>query len=186
MISILDVSLPIISFVLFSLLTIPVTKTIRKRKSKRTALSFGWFSVIFITAIAAVANLAIKYYEQSSLQPFLNITLTNETHTMFSSAFLIDAISIYMAVIFTMVGAVVFLYSIFYIDLSEKLSERYYSVMLIIIGCIIGAAFSGVAKPVSRTHGHPGFDQSRGPALPLSKPPEDARLADCERVAGRS
>jgi proton-translocating NADH-quinone oxidoreductase chain N len=120
-----------------------VTKTIRKRKSKRTALSFGWFSVIFITAIAAVANLAIKYYEQSSLQPFLNITLTNETHTMFSSAFLIDAISIYMAVIFTMVGAVVFLYSIFYIDLSEKLSERYYSVMLIIIGCIIGAAFSG-------------------------------------------
>jgi len=143
MISILDVSLPIISFVLFSLLTIPVTKTIRKRKSKRTALSFGWFSVIFITAIAAVANLAIKYYEQSSLQPFLNITLTNETHTMFSSAFLIDAISIYMAVIFTMVGAVVFLYSIFYIDLSEKLSERYYSVMLIIIGCIIGAAFSG-------------------------------------------
>ena len=143
MVSILDVSLPIISFVLFSLLTIPVIKTIRKRKSKRTALSFGWFSVIFITAIAAVANLAIKYYEQSSLQPFLNITLTNETHTMFSSAFLIDAISIYMAVIFTMVGAVVFLYSIFYIDLSEKLSERYYSVMLIIIGCIIGAAFSG-------------------------------------------
>jgi len=143
MISILDVSLPIISFVLFSLLTIPVTKTIRKRKSKRTALSFGWFSVIFITAIAAVANLAIKYYEQSSLQPFLNMTLTNETHTMFSSTFLIDAISIYMAVIFTMVGAVVFLYSIFYIDLSEKLSERYYSVMLIIIGCIIGAAFSG-------------------------------------------
>jgi NADH-quinone oxidoreductase subunit N len=143
MVSILDVSLPIISFVLFSLLTIPAIKTIRKRKSKRTALSFGWFSVIFITAIAAVANLAIKYYEQSSLQPFLNITLTNETHTMFSSAFLIDAISIYMAVIFTMVGAVVFLYSIFYIDLSEKLSERYYSVMLIIIGCIIGAAFSG-------------------------------------------
>jgi proton-translocating NADH-quinone oxidoreductase chain N len=143
MIGILDISLPIVSFVLFSLLTIPVTKTIRKRKSKRTALSFGWFSVIFITAIAAVANLAIKYYEQSSLQPFLNITLANETHTMFSSAFLIDAISIYMAVIFTMIGAVVFLYSIFYIDLSEKLSERYYSVMLIIIGCIIGAAFSG-------------------------------------------
>ena len=143
MIGILDVSLPIISFILFSLLTIPVTKSIRKRKSKRAALFFAWFSVILITAIAAVANLAIKYYEQSSLQPFLNITLTNETYTLFSSAFLIDAVSIYMAIIFTMVGAVVFLYSIFYIDLSEKLSERYYSVMLITIGCIIGAAFSG-------------------------------------------
>ena len=143
MISILDVSLPIISFVLFSLLTIPVIKTIRKRKSKTTPLSLGWFAVIFITATATVANLAIKYYEQSSFQPFLNITLTSELYATFSSAFLIDAISIYMAVIFTMVGAVVFLYSIFYVAPDEKLSERYYSVMLIIIGCIIGAAFSG-------------------------------------------
>jgi proton-translocating NADH-quinone oxidoreductase chain N len=143
MISILDVSLPIISFVLFSLLTIPVVKIIRKRKSNRTSLSLGWFAVIFITAIATVASLAIKYYEQSSLQPFLSITLTSEPYATFSSAFLIDAVSIYMAVIFTTVGAVVFLYSIFYVAPDEKLSERYYSVMLIIIGCIIGAAFSG-------------------------------------------
>jgi proton-translocating NADH-quinone oxidoreductase chain N len=42
-----------------------------------------------------------------------------------------------------MVGAVVFLYSMFYVDPSEKLSERYYAIMLIIIGSIIGAAFSG-------------------------------------------
>jgi len=143
MIRILDVSLPIISFVLFSLLTIPVIKTIRKRKSKTTALSLGWFAVIFITATATVANLAIKYYEQSSSQPFLNITLASEPYATFSSAFLIDAISIYMAAIFTVVGAVVFLYSIFYVAPDEKLSERYYSVMLIIIGCIIGVAFSG-------------------------------------------
>jgi proton-translocating NADH-quinone oxidoreductase chain N len=143
MISILDVSLPIISFVLFSLLTIPVVKAIRKRKNNRTALSLGWFAVIFIVASATVVNLSSKYYEQSSAQPFLNITLTSNPLAIFSSSFLIDAISIYMAVIFTMVGAVVFLYSIFYVDSAEKLSERYYSVMLIIIGCIIGAAFAG-------------------------------------------
>jgi proton-translocating NADH-quinone oxidoreductase chain N len=143
MISILDVSLPIICFVLFSLLTIPIVKAIRKRKNNRTALSLGWFAVIFIIASATVANLSSKYYGQSSTEPFLNITLTNSPFAIFSSSFLIDAISIYMAIIFTMVGAVVFLYSIFYVDSTEKLSERYYSIMLIIIGCIIGAAFSG-------------------------------------------
>jgi proton-translocating NADH-quinone oxidoreductase chain N len=143
MIEILDVSLPIISFILFSLLTIPVVKAIRKRKSKTTVLTLGWFSMVFIIAAIPVANLAIKYYEQPSPQPFLNITLASEPFAIFSSTFMIDAMSIYMAIIFTIVGAVTFLYSIFYINLSERPSERYYSVMLIIIGCIIGVAFSG-------------------------------------------
>jgi len=143
MIEILDVSLPIISFVLFSLLTIPVVKAIRKRKSKTTVLTLSWFSMVFIIAAIPVANLAIKYYEQPSPQPFLNITLASEPFAIFSSTFMIDAMSIYMAIIFTIVGAVTFLYSIFYINLSERPSERYYSVMLIIIGCIIGVAFSG-------------------------------------------
>ena len=135
--------MPIISFVSFSLLTIPVVKAVRKRKSKTTVLVLGWFSMIFITAAITVANLAIKYYEQPSPQPFLNITLASEPFAIFSSTFMIDAISVYMAIIFTIVGAVAFLYSIFYVNLNDRLSERYYSVMLIIIGCIIGVAFSG-------------------------------------------
>lgn len=143
MIEILDVCLPIISFVSFSLLTIPVVKAIRKRKNKTTVLTLGWFLMVFITATILVANLAAKYYEQPSPQPFLNVTLASGPSAIFSSTFMIDAISIYMAIIFTIVGAVTFLYSIFYINLSEKPSERYYSAMLIIIGCIIGVAFSG-------------------------------------------
>jgi proton-translocating NADH-quinone oxidoreductase chain N len=143
MVSILDVSLPIISFVLFSLLTIPVVRAIRKRKSKGTVLSSCWAAIVFSIATATVANLAIKYYDQASSNPFLSISLTSGTHSVFSSTFLIDAVSIYMAIIFTMVGAAVFLYSMFYVDPSEKLSERYYAIMLIIIGCVIGAAFSG-------------------------------------------
>jgi proton-translocating NADH-quinone oxidoreductase chain N len=143
MIEILDVSLPIISFVSFSLLTIPVVKAIRKRKSKTTVLTLGWFSMVFVTVAITVANLAIKYYEQPSPQPFLSITLASGLFAKFSSTFLVDAMSIYMAVIFTIVGGVVFLYTIFFINLGERLSERYYSVMLIIIGCVIGAAFSG-------------------------------------------
>jgi len=142
-IEILDAALPIISFVLFSLLTIPVVRAIRKRRDKTTALTIGWFLMVFIAGAAVVANLAIKYYEQPSPLPFLNLTFEDGTFAIFSSTFMIDAMSIYMALIFTIVGAVVFLYSIFYVNLRERPSERYYSVMLIIIGCLIGAAFSG-------------------------------------------
>jgi proton-translocating NADH-quinone oxidoreductase chain N len=143
MVNIFDVSSPIISFVLFSLLTVPVVKAIRRRQSKRNAFSFGWFAIVFGAATATVVNLAMKYYNQSSSNPFLSITLTGETYSVFSSTFLIDAMSIYMSIIFTAVGAVAVLYSMFYIDVAEKLSERYYAIMLIIIGCTIGAAFSG-------------------------------------------
>ena len=88
MIEILDVSLPIISFVLFSLLTIPVVKAIRKRKGETTVLITVWSLTVFITAAVTVMNLAIKYYEQPSPQPFLNITLASEPFAIFSSTFM--------------------------------------------------------------------------------------------------
>ncbi|HVP92334.1 MAG TPA: NADH-quinone oxidoreductase subunit N, partial [Acidobacteriota bacterium] len=116
---------------------------IRRRKSKRTVLFACWTVIVFVTAVLAVANLAIKYYDQASSNPFLSVSLISGTNAIFSSTFLVDAVSIYMAIIFTMVGAVVFMYSMFYIDSGEKLSERYYAIMLIIIGSTIGAAFSG-------------------------------------------
>jgi NADH-quinone oxidoreductase subunit N len=143
MMGILDAFLPIIVFVLASLLTIPMVKTVRKMKRGKTLLELGWFSAVFIAAIITVANLALKYYSQPSPQSFLILTLTAGSFTMFSSAFLIDAVSVYMAIIFTIVSAVVFIYILFYIDSGEKLAERYYSVALITLGCVIGTAFAG-------------------------------------------
>jgi NADH-quinone oxidoreductase subunit N len=142
MIEVFDVVLPIVSLVVFALLTVPVFKVIRKSKY-RTALTVVWFAVVFAVAGGAVANLALNYYSLPSPQPFLNITLTDSSSATLSSAFMIDAISIYMAVIFVAVGAVVFLYTVFYIDSSKKLSERYYAVMLILTAALIGAVFSG-------------------------------------------
>jgi proton-translocating NADH-quinone oxidoreductase chain N len=143
MMGILDAFLPIIVFVLASLLTIPMVKTVRKMKRGKALLELGWFSAVFIAAIITVANLALKYYSQPSPQSFLILTLTAGSFTMFSSAFLIDAVSVYMAIIFTIVSAVVFIYILFYIDSGEKLAERYYSVALITLGCVIGTAFAG-------------------------------------------
>jgi proton-translocating NADH-quinone oxidoreductase chain N len=143
MITLLDVSLPITAFVLFFLLTIPTIKVIRKRKSRKTALELCWFLAVFIVSSITVANIALKYYAEPSPKPFLNISLIEGSSAIFSSMFLVDAVSVYMAIIFTGVGAATTLYSLFSIGSTGELSERYYAVMLMIIGCVIGTALAG-------------------------------------------
>jgi proton-translocating NADH-quinone oxidoreductase chain N len=141
MVEIFDVVLPIISLVAFALLTIPVFKAIRKSGHK-TALTLVWFLTVFVVSGAAVANLTSQYYSLPSPQPFINVTLTGTPFASLSSAFMIDAISVYMAIMFIAVSAVVFCYSIFYIP-SEKPSERYYAIMLMLTAALMGAVFSG-------------------------------------------
>ncbi len=144
MIELLDASLPIIAFVLFSLLTIPVVKIINKVKGgKNILLKLFWFLIIFIVTGVAVANLALKYYAEPSPRPFLNLSLTGDASAIFSSMFLVDAVSVYMAIIFTGVSAVTILYSLFFIDSDKELSERYYAVTLMIIGCVTGTVLAG-------------------------------------------
>ncbi len=142
MVELLDVVLPIISLVVFALLTLPVFRFIRKSQH-RTAFTLGWFAIVFAVAGATVANLTLKYYSLPSPQPFINITITDTSSPTLSSAFMIDAVSVYMAIIFIAVSAVVFLYSVFYVDSSKRPSERYYAVMLMLTAAMIGAVFSG-------------------------------------------
>ncbi len=142
MVELLDVVLPIISLIVFALLTLPVFRIIRKSQRK-TALTLAWFFTVFVVTGIAVANLTLKYYSLPSPQPFINITVADESFAALSSAFMIDAVSVYMAIIFTVVSAVVFLYSVFYVDSSQRPSERYYAVMLMLTAALIGAVFSG-------------------------------------------
>jgi len=142
MVEILDVVLPIISLVAFAILTLPVFKAIRKTQH-RTALALVWFLTAFLVSGAAVANLAIQYYSIATPQPFLNITLADTPLAEFSSGFMIDGISVYMAIMFAAVSAVVLIYSVFYVDSSESPSERYFAIMLVLTAALIGAVFSG-------------------------------------------
>jgi formate hydrogenlyase subunit 3/multisubunit Na+/H+ antiporter MnhD subunit len=137
-----DAVLPVISLVTFALLTIPVFRIIRKN-TRKTALTLAWFSAVFIVSGAAVANLTAQYYSLPSPQPFLNITLTDTPLTILSSAFMIDAISVYMAIMFIAVSAVIMFYSIFHVDSNERPSERYFAIMLMLTAALIGAVFSG-------------------------------------------
>jgi len=142
MVETVAVILPIISLVTFALLTLPALQVIRKSRHK-TALTLVWFSTVFIVSGATVANLTSQYYSLSSPQPFLNITLTDTPLAAFSSAFMIDGISVYMAIMFITVSSIVLLYSVFYMGSSERPVERYYAIMLMLTAALIGAVFSG-------------------------------------------
>ncbi|MEM2081644.1 MAG: proton-conducting transporter membrane subunit [Candidatus Bathyarchaeia archaeon] len=142
MVELFDAVLPIISLVTFALLTIPVFKIIRKSAYK-TALAIAWFLTVFIFSGVAVANLTAKYYALPSPQPFLNITLTDTPLATLSSSFMIDAISVYMAIMFIAVSAIIILYSVFYFESKERPVERYFAIMLMLTAALTGAVFSG-------------------------------------------
>ena len=145
MVEILDVALPIISLVSFAILTIPIFRVIRKTQHQ-TTLALVWFLTAFIVSGATVANLTLQYYSLTSppsALPFLSIPLADTATPQFASGFLIDGISIYMAIMFISVSAVVLVYSVFYLDSSKRPSERYFAIMLLLTGAVMGAVFAG-------------------------------------------
>jgi NADH-quinone oxidoreductase subunit N len=142
MITILDAALPVISLVVFAVLTVPTVKCIRGRVNQRV-LTLAWFALVFIVAFAAVGNLATKYYTSPPAQGYVSLPFSDSPLETLSSAFMIDVISIYMSIIFVSVSAVIVLYSVFFINPGEKTSERYYAIMLMLTAGLMGAVFSG-------------------------------------------
>ncbi len=141
MVDFVDVLLPTASLAIFSLLTVPVFRAIRRTKHT-TALSLVWFAIVFATVFATVGSLTLKYNAVATSQP-LSISLANTPLDTLSTTFMLDYISVYMAVIISAVSAVVFLYGIFYVKLTEKPAERYYAIMLMLTAALIGTVFSG-------------------------------------------
>jgi proton-translocating NADH-quinone oxidoreductase chain N len=140
-VQIIDVVLPIITLIISALLTIPVFRAIRKSNHK-TALTLGWFFTVFTFASIAVANLVLKYYSTSP-PPILNLTFASGALSVFSSAFMVDAISIYMVVIITAISAVLTLYTVLFLGSNDRPSERYFAVILMLTAALMGAVLSG-------------------------------------------
>lgn len=139
----LDVILPIMTFIAFSLLTIPVMK-LTKKSTRKVIFTLIWFSFIFAFSSLSIARLAMKYYAQMGDHPIINVTLSNGLNAIFSSAFTVDAISVYMAIVFTVSSAIAIFYgALFYVDRQVNLSERYYALMLLVTACVLGASLSG-------------------------------------------
>jgi len=141
MVEIIDVMLPIFTLVIAALLTIPVFRQIRKTNHQQ-ALTLGWFTAVFTVAGATIANLALNYYSTPS-PGIVSLGLSGSSSSIFSSAFMIDAISIYMAIIIVALSAVVLIYSVLSVGSNERPSERYFAIMLITIAGLLGAVLAG-------------------------------------------
>ena len=142
MVQILDILLPIFTLVIASLLTIPIFRIIRKQENHKTALTMSWFLVVFLIAGITVANLALTYFSTANPAP-LNLALDGTASTAVTSSFLVDALSVYMAIIIVAVSAVVMVYSVFFINSNERPSDRYFAIMLILTAALLGAVLAG-------------------------------------------
>jgi NADH-quinone oxidoreductase subunit N len=143
MVALFDVILPIFTFVIAGLLTIPIFKYIRNSGGNhKTALTLGWFLAVFALAGVTIANLYLSYYTTANPAP-VELALTGSASTAISSSFLIDAISIYMAIIIVAISAVVMLYTVFFVNSNERPSDRYFAVILMLTGALMGAVLAG-------------------------------------------
>jgi len=118
-----------------------VFRLIRKSNHK-TALTLGWFIAVFAIAGATVANLALNYYSTAS-PGIVSLGLSGSSSSIFSSAFMVDAISIYMAIIIVALSAVVLIYTVFSVGSNDRLSERYFAIMLMTVAGLLGAVLAG-------------------------------------------
>ncbi len=141
MIETIDVLLPIFTLAIAALLTIPVFKLIRNSNHK-TALTLGWFLAVFAITGLWVANLALSYYSVPS-PSIVTLGLSGTTSSIFSSAFLVDAISIYMSIIIVALSAVVVTYTVFSVGSNDRPSERYFAIMLMTTAGVLGAVLAG-------------------------------------------
>ncbi len=141
MVDIISVLLPVITFVIAALLTIPIFKVI-KGSSHKTALTLSWFIAVFAVAALTIVNLYLSYYSTANPSA-VNLALNGSASTAISSSFLVDALSVYMAIIVVAISAVVLIYTVFFVNSNERPSDRYFAIMLILTGALLGAVLSG-------------------------------------------
>jgi proton-translocating NADH-quinone oxidoreductase chain N len=143
LIDILEVLTPSIILIAFGLLNMPVLAFIRRHDGKHRFLSLVWIAAPFLTAAAGILRLYFEYYGLAQEQPFVKVFLVMGNAAYLSSSFLVDATSMFMAIVYLVVGFVSSVYAVLYIKLDGELSDRYFSLLFIILGSVMAATFSG-------------------------------------------
>jgi proton-translocating NADH-quinone oxidoreductase chain N len=141
MIEIIDVLLPIFTLILAAILTIPVFKLVSKSKYYNAAI-IAWFILVFAVVGISVANLSFTYFSADD-SPALNLNINGLEASPFQSSFLLDALSLYMAIIIVAVSIIILIYSVFFVNSASRLSSRYFAVMLMLVAALLGAVFAG-------------------------------------------
>jgi proton-translocating NADH-quinone oxidoreductase chain N len=140
--NIIDILYPTIVFTVCSLLTVPLLRFVR-RKTKINTQYFmvAWIILTFSVAAVGVFRIATEYFGQS--QPFIQISSADTILAPLSATFLVDTVSVYMVIAYMVIGSISCLYAVLHVSSKEDLSERYYALLLMVIGAVTAATFSG-------------------------------------------
>jgi len=139
--NILDILLPTIVFTVCSLVTVPLLRSVRKTKINLQYFMVAWIVVVFSAAAITLFRITNEYFGQS--QSFLQISSANTILAPLSSMFLVDTVSVYMVIAYMVIGSITCLYSVLHVNPKENLSERYFALLLMTIGSVTAATFSG-------------------------------------------
>jgi proton-translocating NADH-quinone oxidoreductase chain N len=101
----------------------------------------AWILLTFSTASFTVFRLATEYFGQPL--SVLQISASDTVLAPLTSAFLVDTVSVYMVIAYMVVGSISCLYAVLHVNPKETLSERYYALLLMVMGTVIAATFSG-------------------------------------------
>ena len=143
MIGTIEVLTPSIILIVFALFTTPVFRVIRKHSSNDRFLSLVWVLTPFLLIAVHILRLYSEYYVQVEEQAFLRVFLIRGETGFLSSSFLVDAVSLYMAVVYLIVGLISCVYGVLYIKPKSELSERYFALIFMVLGSVMAATFSG-------------------------------------------
>ncbi|PVX24775.1 MAG: hypothetical protein CW716_09390 [Candidatus Bathyarchaeum sp.] len=139
--NIIDVLLPTIVFTVCSLLTVPLLRFVRKTKLDPQRFMVAWITITFSAAALTIFRIATEYFGQP--ESILQISSADTILAPLSTMFLVDTVSVYMVIAYMVVGSITCLYSVLHVNAKENLSERYYALLLMTIGTVTAATFSG-------------------------------------------
>ena len=143
MIGLLEVLTPSSILFLFALLTVPVLSLLRRLKTRCRFLSTVWMLTPFLFLGISIIHLYSQYYGQVDAEPFVKIFWVEGQLSHLSSSFLVDAVSIYMSIVYFIVGLVSCIYAVVHIGFENEFSERYFALLFMVLGSVMAATFSG-------------------------------------------
>jgi len=144
MMGILDALMPSAILFIFAIFTVPVLRFIHQYKRMHyRSLCILWILTIFVIVTVATVRVLTKYYISMEEDPFKQIFLVSESKPILSTSFFIDSVSAYMVVVYLTTGLISMIYSVLFVGEKNHLSERYFALMLMVLGSVIAATFSG-------------------------------------------
>lgn len=141
MLSLEQVLFPSLVLIGSSIILLPVTRLLTRLWRRTRGGPLGIVCLAYLFSAVGLYWLNRTFIEQGGSS--VMVSVSNDWLLGASSSFLIDSMSIYMLFVYILCGFATSLYGILNIDSRRVYSERYYSIMLIVAGCIMAASLSG-------------------------------------------